>query len=93
MRDVLKVSGRVSPRVRVRRDPRDDPLLREWNTFDDAAPVSDELREQIVLRLEAARSRVASELRDLCRGASRARGVWASTVPEEAGELVRRGDD
>ena len=86
MRDVLKVSGRVSALVSAYAETRVmTPLLREWNTFDDAAPVSGgRVRanaDRPPPRGGAIRG-VASELRDLCRGASRARGdVGVHHVP------------
>ena len=91
MRDVLKVSGRVSALVSAYAETRVvTPLLREWNTFDDAAPVSASANANSSSASEAARfaewlpnyaTSVAARLER--------EAMWASsTFPEEAGELV-----
>ena len=78
--------ARLRPRVRVRRDPRDDPALaRVEHLRRRGARIrrTSSREREFVLRLGGGAIRgVASELRDLCRGASRARGdVGVHHVP------------
>ena len=92
MRDVLKVSGRVSALVSAYAETRVvTPLLREWQAFDDAAPRSASASASSASTAsEAARfvewlpGYAASVAARLEREA-----IWASsTFPEEAAELV-----
>ena len=63
MRDVLKVSGRVSALVSAYAETRVvTPLLREWNTFDDAAPVSASANANSSSASEASEAEAASEV-------------------------------